>query len=133
MPRKSRAAIEIENMYLPQRAEQSSAPPAPPDGTPEVLRKIIDGLIASKPAGFFDDDSMPLLTMYAQAIVASDEAFRHLQAEGRVVDGKLSPWVAVEEKAHRSAVAMAQKLRLAPQYADEEPRDPYAVNNRPWG
>ena len=50
-----------------------------------------------------------------QAILLARKAYAELEAGGPVIDGKASPWLVVLEKAHRSAVALSGRLRLAPQ------------------
>ncbi len=60
-----------------------------------------------------------LVEQYAQAIAMAREAFELLQRDGTTVDGKLNPQVTVLEKAHRSCVALAARLRLAPQSRTE--------------
>ncbi len=52
---------------------------------------------------------------YAQAIALARRASSELAAREPVIEGRASPWVVVLEKAHRSSVALAARLRLAPQ------------------
>jgi hypothetical protein len=65
------------------------------------------------------------------------QATPELAAAGPVVQGRASAWLVVLEKAHRSSVALAARLRLAPQSradsrsagrkADGVPRSIYQV------
>jgi hypothetical protein len=55
-----------------------------------------------------------MLRAYCEAAVLSQEAFREMQEQGRVVNGKVSPWLVVVEKATRSLSALAPRLRLGP-------------------
>ena len=73
-------------------------------------------LVASVPDGHFQAVDAHLLEQYAQAIILAREAFRQLQDDGVIAaDGKPSPWLAVLEKSHKSAIALSARLRLAPQ------------------
>jgi hypothetical protein len=108
--RKSSAAIEMGLLNI-----QDQTLPISPGDVPEPLKQIVDGLIASQPADHFRDGDEPLLVMYSMEILASLEAFGHLQSEGRIVNGKVNNWAIIQEKSHRSAVALAAKLRLCPQ------------------
>jgi hypothetical protein len=60
----------------------------------------------------------------------AQQAFAKLQAEGPIVDGRVSGWNAVLEKAHRSSVALAAKLRLCPQ-ARADPKTIARQSTRP--
>src|SRR5262245_58406952 len=111
MPRKSEAAIQAELHVVPRSNRKRLT-----DDLATNLRAIVDDIIASVSPKHFRDEDAYLLEMYAQAIVVAREAYSHLQREGFVIDGKkISPWNGVMEKAHRSAVALAGRLRLAPQ------------------
>jgi hypothetical protein len=110
MPRKSSAALAI----LP-RVDGRPNPLRPrPDAPPEV-REIFMSLVASVPTEHFRPGDADLLEQHAQAIALARRAYAELDASGSVVNGKPSPWLVVLEKAHRSAVALSARLRLAPQ------------------
>lgn len=111
MPRRSSAALGMGMLNVSGRP----TPIGVPDDLPASLKGIVADLIASQAPQHFREGDDYLLELYAQAIVASREAFAHLEEEGFVVDGKANPWVIILEKAHRSSVALAAKLRLAPQ------------------
>jgi phage terminase small subunit len=72
-------------------------------------------LVASVSADHFQPSDGALLEQHAQVILLAREAYDKLATEGPVIDGKASPWLVVLEKAHRSAVALSGRLRLAPQ------------------
>jgi phage terminase small subunit len=73
-------------------------------------------LVASVPAEHFRPADGHLVEQYAQAIVLARRAYAELEASGSVVNGRASPWIVVLEKAHRSSVALAARLRLSPQH-----------------
>ena len=91
----------------------------PREGTPEAVRAIFAEIVSHVPSEHFRPSDAPLLEQYAQAIAVSRQAYSALEADGPVVDGangpKANPWVSVLEKAQRSSVALAARLRLAPQ------------------
>jgi hypothetical protein len=126
--RKSAAAIEMENLNV----EVPTLPISPGD-VPPSLKAIVDDLIESQPADHFRSGDGPLLQMYAEVIIGAREAFSHLEKEGRVVNGKVSGWVTVQEKAHRSAVALAAKLRLCPQQRMDSKQAARAHDRGPGG
>ena len=86
--------------------------------TPERLtgvpRKVFAELVAGVPADHFRPGDAPLLECYAETIALAREAAEMLRADGVVVEGRPSPWLAVLDRAHRAAVPMAKGLRLAP-------------------
>jgi phage terminase small subunit len=87
----------------------------PRDDCPPSVRRIFLELVSSVAADHFQPGDAPLLEQYAQAILLARQAYDKLATEGPVIDGKASPWLVVLEKAHRSAVALSARLRLAPQ------------------
>jgi hypothetical protein len=80
---------------------------------------------------------VPLIQGYAEAIVLARRASVALAAEGPVVAGRASPWLVVQEKAHRALAALSMRLRLSPQHradprsvgrkADQAPRSVYEI------
>jgi phage terminase small subunit len=86
---------------------------------PASLRPIIVELIASVPPEHFRPGDGRLIELYAQAIKLANEAYDELEKNGRIIDGKPSPWTITWEKAHRSAVALSARLRLAPQQRED--------------
>ena len=79
------------------------------------MATIFRELVASVPANHFQPGDAPLIEQHAQAILLAREAYDRLARDGAVIDGRPSPWLVVLEKAHRSAVALSGRLRLAPQ------------------
>jgi hypothetical protein len=79
---------------------------------------------------------VPLIEAYADAVVLARQAAAALAREGPVVGGR-TPWLVVQEKAHRSLAALSMRLRLSPQHradsrsagrqADKQPRSIYEV------
>jgi phage terminase small subunit len=67
------------------------------------------------PRDHFRPSDMPLLEQYCQACLLARAAFEEITANGPVIDGKPSPWVAILAAAHKSSAALAARLRLAPQ------------------
>jgi hypothetical protein len=67
------------------------------------------------PDGHFKATDSHLIEQYCQAIMLARQATNELAASGPVVQGRASAWLIVLEKAHRSSVALAGRLRLAPQ------------------
>jgi len=87
----------------------------PPDNLNPAERAVFADIVAAcRPESFIPSD-MPLLASYATAIVQERMAAEHLQREGYVVHGKPSPWVTIQEKAHRQMAALSLRLRLSPQ------------------
>lgn len=58
---------------------------------------------------------MPLLTSYIRAIEMERAASAHLEAEGHVIDGKPSPWLAVLAQSLKAMSTLSHRLRLSPQ------------------
>jgi hypothetical protein len=109
MPRQSAASLTVRTI-----GGQSTAP-RPRDHMPAAVRTIFLELVASVASDHFQSGDAPLIEQHAQAILLARQAFDKLATEGPVIDGKASPWLVVLEKAHRSAVALSGRLRLAPQ------------------
>lgn len=63
----------------------------------------------------FSEVGAPLLEAYAQSAALATEAAQRLDADGAVVEGKPSPWLAVSEKAIKQLVALSARLRICPQ------------------
>jgi hypothetical protein len=55
-----------------------------------------------------------LLVSYVQAIDLAERAARELRRTP-VLDGKVNPWIIVQEKAVRTIVALSMRRRLSPQ------------------
>jgi phage terminase small subunit len=110
MPRKSAASLSV----VPNVDGQPNRI-RPRADVPASLRQIINDLVASVPPEHFRSGDAALLEQYAQAIALARQAYAELEKKGPVINGRASPWIAVLEKTHRSAVALAARLRLSPQ------------------
>ena len=86
----------------------------PPDLTEAEKQTFID-LVASVDAKHFLPSDLPLLASYCVAICQERMAHQHLRTEGHVIAGRPSPWIVVQEKAHRQMAALSMRLRLSPQ------------------
>jgi hypothetical protein len=132
MPRKAASANVV-----PIDDGRSRPRLAPSSGAPDEVRELFAEITRSAPDGHFKASDRHLIEQYAQAIVLARQATTELAATGPVVQGRASAWLIVLEKAHRSSVALAARLRLAPQSradsrsagrkADGPPRSAYEV------
>jgi hypothetical protein len=133
MPRKSASELAI----VPIDNGRSRVRLAPSDSAPAEVRELFAEIVRSVPAEHFKASDRHLIEQYAQAIVLARQATTELAATGPVVQGRASAWLVVLEKAHRSSVALAARLRLAPQSradsrsamrkADGPPRSAYEI------
>lgn len=89
--------------------------PKPPDGLPVTATEYWCAIVSSLASDYFHPSDLPLLRAYCVSLAALDEARSALAEGGPVVDGKTSPWLTVAEKEVRACVALAARLRLAPQ------------------
>jgi phage terminase small subunit len=87
----------------------------PPPELTEIERQIFVDIAAATKSEHFRASDLPLLVNYVQAIASAREANEHLRCEGRVVDNKPSPWLAVLAQAQKAVLAFAHRLRLSPQ------------------
>jgi phage terminase small subunit len=87
----------------------------PPDHLTQPERQAFAAIVASVDPKHFHPSDLPLLASYAIAIVQEQQAVAHLRAEGCVINNKPSPWIVIQEKAHRMMVALSRRLRLSPQ------------------
>jgi phage terminase small subunit len=87
----------------------------PPDDLTRPERQAFAAIVASVDPKHFHPSDLPLLTSYAVAICQERDAVSHLRREGVVINGKTSPWITVQEKAHRMMVSLSLRLRLSPQ------------------
>jgi phage terminase small subunit len=108
MPRQSIPAQATRVDGKPSRIE-------PRPDAPDDVRAIFRDLVASVASDHFTTADRPLLESYSEAIALSRLAYAELEKSGPVVNGKTSAWVVIQEKAHRSQVALSARLRLCPQ------------------
>ena len=111
MPRRSVADLTVVRP-LP---DPTRTRPRPSADAPENVRQVFDELLRSMPSGHFKPCDAPLLQCYAEAVLLSRRAFEGLLNDGPIVDGRPSGWVTLLEKGHRSCIALAARLRMAPQ------------------
>lgn len=104
MPTRPKGSIRTGNDRL-------GIPPGLSDGAAAIFKNIV----ASVDVSHFADCDLPLIVQYAGAAELAARAQEHLDEHGAVIDGKASPWLTVLEKASRSCVALAARLRLCPQ------------------
>ncbi len=129
MPRKSLAALSAMAVDgCPPRLD-------PPSSLPKPERRIFETVVNACDSRHFRASDLPLLVRYVEACALGDEAAQHLRIEGAVVNGKASPWIIVQEKAVRAMVALALRLRLAPQSRVDPKtlaRNQPVQGRRPW-
>jgi P27 family predicted phage terminase small subunit len=87
---------------------------SPPTTLSAGASRVFKHLVAAVDASHFSPVDLPLLAQYAGAADLASHAQQMLDNHGAVVDGKVSPWVGVLEKASKSCVALSSKLRLNP-------------------
>jgi phage terminase small subunit len=107
MPRRS----IYDRMYPATPSEPLRAP----GGLTKIEREIFTTIVDANPPEHFRVSDTPLLINFVRACAEADEAATHLREEGRIIDGKVSPWRAVLTCAEKSMVALSHRLRLSPQ------------------
>jgi hypothetical protein len=110
MPRASAASLTV---FKPKRRRPRLAPS--PDA-PDAVVAVFGEIVAATPDGHFRASDAPLIQGYAEAIVLARQAAAALAREGPVIGGRASPWIVVQEKAHRSLASLSMRLRLSPQH-----------------
>jgi hypothetical protein len=86
-----------------------------PGGLTKIEREIFATIVDANPPEHFRVSDSPLPVNFVRACAEADEAATHLREEGRIIDGKVSPWRAVLTCAEKSMVALSHRLRLSPQ------------------
>ena len=111
MPRKSSSALTV----FPT-VDVRSTRLEPRDKAPAEIKDVFRELTMAVRPQHFRPGEGDLIEQYAQAIILARQAFAELERAGSVTaDGRTSPWLIALEKAHRSASALAARLRLCPQ------------------
>ena len=110
MPRRSAASLSI---VTPKRPRARLAPSA--DAPADVVAVFREILTATRADHFVPGDA-PLIQGYAEAIVMARRAAVELDRDGPVIGCRTSPWLVVQEKAHRALSALSARLRLSPQH-----------------
>lgn len=108
MPRKSAASLAT-----PQGPGEAFVMVAPAGLSPGA-RGVWESVVRSVSSAHFRASDAPLLRSYCEASALADKAAGELELSGAVVDGKISPWLAVHEKATRTQNTTALRLRLCP-------------------
>ena len=85
-------------------------------GASDAVKAIVQELIGSVDVDWFRQSDFPLLESYGEAILLERRAYAEIAAGGPVINGKISPWVGVAERATRAVVAVSARLRLSPQH-----------------
>jgi phage terminase small subunit len=111
MPRKSAAAYAIEGLGVDGRPTRLQ-PPA--DWSPQATA-VFARLIEASAREHFRLGDLDVLKRYCQAVVDADLADQELARDGYVIDGRLSPWLAVQAAANKAIATFSVRLRLAPQ------------------
>lgn len=111
MPRESAESVAMRPFRVDGKPDRLECRPDAPVGVQEAFRRIVNSV---DPTHFAPADA-PLVQRYAECIVQAERAAEELAANGSILDGKVSPWVLIQEKAGRAAVALSQRLRLCPQ------------------
>jgi hypothetical protein len=130
----SRASAASLTVLKPKRKRPRLAPSAE---APDDVVAVFGEIVAATPDGHFRASDSPLIQGYAEAIVLARQAAAALAREGPVIGGRASPWIVVQEKAHRSLASLSMRLRLSPQHradsrsagrrADQPPSSVYAM------
>lgn len=113
MPRKSQAAASFPP---PMKSRLQSVPLVAPKGMSKRAAAIFRDLTESVEPDHLDESDVHLLRQYAVACELAETAETALAANGPVTaTGRASPWLTVQEKAHRAMTALSMRLRLSPQ------------------
>jgi hypothetical protein len=133
MPRRSAASLGV----FPIDPKRSRPRLAPSSDAPAEVAQVFGHIVRSMPADHFKVGDAPLIQGYAEAIVLARQAAVALASDGPVVAGRTSPWLVVQEKAHRALAALSMRLRMSPQHradarsagrrADQPPRSIYDI------
>lgn len=88
--------------------------PAPPDWLDEEARAHWRGIVASKPLGWFDAGSLPLLAQYCATLVRARQITEHIATVPLDEKGAYAAEVRLQGL-NGSCLALATKLRLTVQ------------------
>src|SRR5688572_13362438 len=110
MPRKSLAAL----MVASPRVDGFRTRIPPPVGLSASAREVWLEVVQDVPAEHFRKSDSALLASFCEACALASLAANEIRDSGPVVNGKVSPWLAVLEKCHRSQAVLAVRLRLCP-------------------
>jgi len=109
MPRKSKADL------APIRPVSSVTRLQPPMTLTGPARTVFTAIVANNASNHFLPSDTALLETYCCTIVQLEQCRKELQKGIVTDDGKVSPWVGVQERTIKSMVALSMRLRLSPQ------------------
>ena len=107
MPRKSKAALTIA--HIGPGARRLDPPPEPTGRAADIFRHTV----ASAEYGHYQPEDMSLLVAYSQTVVLAETAAAELAANP-VVDGKVSPWLAIQKEQVRLLAMLSTRLKIGP-------------------
>src|SRR5918993_275946 len=110
MPRRSKADLTV----IPINPTGKPARLRPPPHLGERARKLFTEIVSATDSRHFVPSDEPLLARYCEAIAQSERAEEALRSEGDVVNGRPSPWIAVQTSSVRTIATLATRLRLSP-------------------
>ena len=106
--RKSAASFEVISVDgSPDRVR-------PPDHLSPDERQRFTEIVANCDARHFRPSDVTLLCRFVEADALAERAAKELR-KNPVIDGRPSPWLAVQEKSVRALTALSIRLRLSPQ------------------
>jgi phage terminase small subunit len=112
MPRRSQASLTV----VRRRADGRPSRLSPPADMTESERTLFLRLVSGCTPEHFRSTDAPLLQEYVQQALLARQAAEEMRAAGgAVVDGKVSPWFAVQQRAVKTMCVLATRLRLSPQ------------------
>jgi len=85
-----------------------------PAGLPRAAQALWRAVMSSTPEDQWRPGDAPLLTMFCRVALLADEAVGHLEQDGQLDAGRVSPWVKVASDHGKTLALLASKLRLAP-------------------
>jgi hypothetical protein len=96
----------------------------PPASLGDLEKRAFLDLIDRVPAGQFRESDLPLICRWCELTVVAERAAAEMSAGNLVTDDdRPSPWFSIHERATKSLVALAMRLRLSPQArADKAPK-----------
>ena len=122
----AKSTAELATRVAYSRPLERLAPPA--DLSEDGRKLFLDLVLANEPTHFRASD-LPLVSAYVRAVLQERTASAHLEAEGHVIDGKPSPWLAVLGQSQKALVALSHRLRLSPQgRSPSNPKRPASVS-----
>jgi phage terminase small subunit len=106
-----KSAASFERLVIDARFNRLQ----PPDGLDPSIEQRFANIVASCDPQHFVPSDVSLLVQFCEADLLCDRAAAEIRRGGAVLaDGRVSPWITVQEKGVRAIVALATKLRLAP-------------------